>query len=158
MTLCSKSVILDLGISRIASNTQTMTAVGSVAWTAPEILRKEHYNEKVDVYSYGKQPLKATTIYFLKHSNIQGIVLWELFSGKEPYEGKGRVEAAIAVVTTGLRPPVYKDWSPDWVYLMQRYVTYTFTLPFTSLLRFPSPPPLPLPLFFHLQLLERVTR
>ena len=59
MTLCSKSVFLDLGISRIASNTQTMTAVGSVAWTAPEILRKEHYNEKVDVYSYGKQPIQS---------------------------------------------------------------------------------------------------
>ena len=51
----------DLGISRISSNTQTMTAVGSVAWTAPEILRKEHYNEKVDVYSYGNAILSTQT-------------------------------------------------------------------------------------------------
>jgi len=89
----------DLGISRIATTTQTMTSVGSVAWTAPEVLRKSHYNEKVDVYSYG-------------------VVLWEILSGAEPYEGLGRVEAAISVVTTGRRPAMQPEWDASWQNLM----------------------------------------
>ena len=96
--------ICDFGISRVSSHTETMTSVGSVAWSAPEVLRKEQYNQKVDVYSYG-------------------VVLWELVSLKEPYEGMGRVEAAIAVATNGLRPPIPVNdahhWKPEWVKLIK---------------------------------------
>jgi len=46
-------------------------------------------------------------------------VLWEILSGEEPYEGMGRVEAAIAVVTRGLRPPIDPQWQKEWVHLME---------------------------------------
>ena len=44
------------------------TKCGSPAWSAPEVLRGEAYNEKADVFSYG-------------------IVLWEVFSREHPYKG-----------------------------------------------------------------------
>lgn len=49
-----------------------------IAWTAPEILRHEPYNEKADIYSYG-------------------IVLWECLTGKIPYEDMSAMNAGIAV-------------------------------------------------------------
>lgn len=53
--------VADFGIARVKSNTSTMTTAGTVAWTSPEILRHETYNEKSDVYSFA-------------------IVLWEMLS------------------------------------------------------------------------------
>jgi serine/threonine protein kinase len=43
----------DFGLSRIKANNATMTRCGTVAWTAPEILKGIDYTEKSDVYSFG---------------------------------------------------------------------------------------------------------
>lgn len=44
----------DFGLSREWSADQTMTSgVGTLLWTAPEVLRGERYTEKADVYSFG---------------------------------------------------------------------------------------------------------
>ncbi|RHY63738.1 hypothetical protein DYB34_012260 [Aphanomyces astaci] len=44
----------DFGISRVASNDNTMTSnIGTVAWIAPEVLTGGHYSEKADIYSFG---------------------------------------------------------------------------------------------------------
>ncbi|EGC34101.1 hypothetical protein DICPUDRAFT_94884 [Dictyostelium purpureum] len=87
--------IADLGIARETSFTQTMTTIGTVAWTAPEILRHENYNQKADVYSYG-------------------IVLWELLTGEEPYEGIPPMNAGILVASKGLRPELPENCDPNW--------------------------------------------
>ncbi|GAM20267.1 hypothetical protein SAMD00019534_034420 [Acytostelium subglobosum LB1] len=87
--------IADLGIARETSFTQTMTTIGTVAWTAPEILRHESYNHKADVYSYG-------------------IVLWELLTGEEPYAGIPPMNAGILVASKALRPELPDTCDPNW--------------------------------------------
>ncbi|KAL4123943.1 hypothetical protein PRIC2_009787 [Phytophthora ramorum] len=46
--------VSDFGLSRETSFDETMTSgVGTLLWTAPEVLRGEHYSEKADIYSFG---------------------------------------------------------------------------------------------------------
>ncbi|GLI68714.1 hypothetical protein VaNZ11_013199 [Volvox africanus] len=47
--------ICDFGLSRIlaGNDVQSSSAVGHAFWMAPELLRAQPYDEKVDVYSYG---------------------------------------------------------------------------------------------------------
>ncbi|KAG3251811.1 hypothetical protein PI124_g3552 [Phytophthora idaei] len=48
-----RAKLSDFGLSRERSSDDTMTnGVGTLLWTAPEILRGEAYSEKADVYSY----------------------------------------------------------------------------------------------------------
>eukprot|EP01127_Copromyxa_protea_P019007 TRINITY_DN6092_c0_g1_i1.p1 TRINITY_DN6092_c0_g1~~TRINITY_DN6092_c0_g1_i1.p1 ORF type:complete len:781 (+),score=116.06 TRINITY_DN6092_c0_g1_i1:23-2344(+) len=81
--------ICDFGLSKIASeNIQTMTGnLGTVQWTAPEILQgSTHYNEAIDIYSFA-------------------IVLWELATGSIPYLETGWNPIQIAMrVVAGDRP------------------------------------------------------
>ena len=62
-----------------------MTGCGSVLWMAPEILRGQKYNEKVDVYSYG-------------------MCLLELVSCKVPWKGVSNNAEVPHKVTSGKRP------------------------------------------------------
>jgi mitogen-activated protein kinase kinase kinase 7 len=49
-----RAKLSDFGLSRERSFEETMTnGVGTLLWTAPEILRGEPYAEKADIYSYG---------------------------------------------------------------------------------------------------------
>jgi len=91
--------VADLGIAREASLTQTMTTIGTVAWTAPEILRHDPYNQQADVYSYG-------------------VVLWECITGKVPYDGIPPMNAGIMVAAHQLRPEIPADCDADWKHLM----------------------------------------
>ena len=60
--------ITDFGTSRvIGSHSTVMTVIGSCAWMAPEMIRNERCNDKVDVWSYG-------------------ILLWELLTQEVPYK------------------------------------------------------------------------
>lgn len=79
--------LADFGLSRLKDEDAGMTACGTPAWTAPEIVKLEQYDEKVDVYSFG-------------------IVLWELISREEPYKGQGGVQVAYMAVEQGLRPQI----------------------------------------------------
>lgn len=45
--------ICDFGMSRIQADDKIMTAVGTVQFAAPEVLKHERYNEKVDIFSFG---------------------------------------------------------------------------------------------------------
>ncbi|CAK4706057.1 unnamed protein product [Aphanomyces euteiches] len=79
----------DFGISRIRSNNETMTAgVGTVYWTAPEVLNGDRYSELADMYSFG-------------------CVLNELDTHDIPYAGmKGVTPMTVVqgVTVQGLRP------------------------------------------------------
>lgn len=49
------------GAGAYSIKTGTMTGCGSVLWMAPEILRGELYNEKIDIYSFGMTILEMVT-------------------------------------------------------------------------------------------------
>ena len=60
--------IADFGISTVRPTiTREMTCVGTPVYMAPEVLSKNKYSEKADVFSFA-------------------ILLWELFTGQRPYD------------------------------------------------------------------------
>jgi serine/threonine protein kinase len=69
----------DFGLSRHKDDLKKMTSnVGFLANIAPEVFKGEKYSEKADVFSFS-------------------IVLYELFTGKEPHEGYIRPNAHFLV-------------------------------------------------------------
>mmetsp|Transcript_6077 Transcript_6077/g.9349 ORF Transcript_6077/g.9349 Transcript_6077/m.9349 type:complete len:455 (+) Transcript_6077:33-1397(+) len=80
--------IADFGLARVKAESGVMTAeTGSYRWMAPEVIRHEKYNEKVDVYSFA-------------------LVVWEMLTGSMPFVGYTPVQAAMAVARQGTRPPI----------------------------------------------------
>jgi len=95
--------VSDFGLSRVMQETGgdgNLTACGTPAWTAPEIVRMEAYTDKVDVYSFG-------------------IILWELITRQEPYGGKRGVQIAYAAAEQGTRPPIPSFIPESYSKLMQ---------------------------------------
>ncbi|KAN0028998.1 hypothetical protein ACTFIV_010866 [Dictyostelium citrinum] len=64
-----------------------MTPVGTPCWTAPEVLRNDAYTEKADVFSFA-------------------IVLWEMVTREDPYQGMPTFQIVISVGQHKLRPIV----------------------------------------------------
>eukprot|EP01132_Coremiostelium_polycephalum_P006126 gene6126-7632_t len=62
-----------------------MTPVGTPCWTAPEVLRNDSYTEKADVFSFA-------------------IVLWEIVTREDPYQGMPTFQIVISVGQHKLRP------------------------------------------------------
>ncbi|CAL5192451.1 unnamed protein product [Lathyrus oleraceus] len=110
LTANQKSVKLaDFGLAREESVTEMMTAeTGTYRWMAPELYstvtlrqgEKKHYNNKVDVYSFG-------------------IVLWELLTNRMPFEGMSNLQAAYAAAFKQERPKIPDDVSPDLAFVIQ---------------------------------------
>ncbi|XP_027334524.1 serine/threonine-protein kinase HT1 isoform X1 [Abrus precatorius] len=110
LTENQKSVKLaDFGLAREESVTEMMTAeTGTYRWMAPELYstvtlrqgEKKHYNNKVDVYSFG-------------------IVLWELLTNRMPFEGMSNLQAAYAAAFKQERPNLPDDISPDLAFIIQ---------------------------------------
>ncbi|KDO19726.1 TKL protein kinase [Saprolegnia parasitica CBS 223.65] len=79
----------DFGISRERTLDETMTAgVGTIFWTAPEVLLGEHYSEMADIYSFG-------------------VVLCEIDTREAPYPNMKAVPQVTMVhriTNEGLRP------------------------------------------------------
>ncbi|MFN7130548.1 MAG: serine/threonine-protein kinase [Myxococcales bacterium] len=57
--------VCDFGLARIREDNATMTKCGTPAWIAPEVIKRERYTEKADIYSIG-------------------IVMWEVLTRKVP--------------------------------------------------------------------------
>ena len=47
-----KAVVSDFGLTKVKERAQMETRCGSPAWSAPEVLRGESYNESADVFRY----------------------------------------------------------------------------------------------------------
>ncbi|KAJ7978664.1 putative Protein kinase [Quillaja saponaria] len=94
--------VADFGVARVKSQTGIMTAeTGTYRWMAPEVIEHKPYDHKADVFSFA-------------------VVLWELLTGKLPYEYLTPLQAAVGVVQKGLRPTIPKHTHPKVVELLER--------------------------------------
>jgi len=78
----------DFGMSRQTeaedSAGVTQATVGPLKWMAPEAIAQGQYSKATDSFSFG-------------------VVMWEIITGQEPWQGISAVEAAIKIVTEGKR-------------------------------------------------------
>jgi len=74
---------------------------GTSRYMSPEVIRREHYNAKADVYSFG-------------------ILLWEMLSLSKPYGGMEGNEVKECVAHKGLRPKIPKEW-PSQIRMILKY-------------------------------------
>lgn len=80
--------ISDFGACRFIDNHSTkITVIGSYAWMAPELIRNDPCNDKVDVWSYG-------------------ILLWELLTQEEPYKNLNHAAIMFGVGSNKLQLPI----------------------------------------------------
>ncbi|XP_057490034.1 serine/threonine-protein kinase STY46-like isoform X1 [Actinidia eriantha] len=94
--------VADFGVARVQTPSGVMTAeTGTYRWMAPEVIEHKPYDRKADVFSFG-------------------IVLWELLTGKLPYEHLTPLQAAVGVVQKGLRPTIPRHTYPKMVELLER--------------------------------------
>ncbi|XP_077241358.1 serine/threonine-protein kinase STY46-like isoform X2 [Tasmannia lanceolata] len=93
--------VADFGVARFQNQEGAMTAeTGTYRWMAPEVINHQPYDQKADVFSFA-------------------IVLWELATGKIPYDNMTPLQAALGV-REGLRPMLPENVHPRLVDLMQR--------------------------------------
>jgi class 3 adenylate cyclase/tRNA A-37 threonylcarbamoyl transferase component Bud32 len=90
--------IADFGLARMKQENATMTRCGTPAWIAPEVVMRERYTEKADLYSLG-------------------MVMWEVATRKLPFAGENLAKTAVDVVE-GKRPPVPANAPKAYVALM----------------------------------------
>ncbi|KAG6774776.1 hypothetical protein POTOM_022145 [Populus tomentosa] len=94
--------VADFGVARVQDQSGVMTAeTGTYRWMAPEVIEHKPYDHKADVFSFG-------------------IVLWELLTGKLPYEHLSPLQAAVGVVHQGLRPSIPSHSHPKLAELLER--------------------------------------
>ncbi|DBA00609.1 TPA: hypothetical protein N0F65_007738 [Lagenidium giganteum] len=80
--------ITDFGLARVKAQIKTMTGnCGTTQWMAPEVLGSRPYTEKADVYSFG-------------------IVVWEVFTARCPFENLSQIQVALSVLNHDNRPRV----------------------------------------------------
>ncbi|KAK4477254.1 hypothetical protein RD792_016468 [Penstemon davidsonii] len=92
----------DFGVARVKAQTGVMTAeTGTYRWMAPEVIEHKPYDHKADIFSFG-------------------VVLWELLTGKLPYEYLTPLQAAVGVVQKGLRPTTPKNTHPKLAELLDK--------------------------------------
>ena len=80
--------VADFGIACLQNNAQTLTqdALGSVHYISPEQARGEHIDARSDIYS-------------------AGVVLYEMLTGRLPFEGDTAVSVAIQHLSSGPLAP-----------------------------------------------------
>ncbi|KAM0851650.1 hypothetical protein ACQ4PT_052327 [Festuca glaucescens] len=94
--------VADFGVARVKVQSGVMTAeTGTYRWMAPEVIEHKPYDHKADVFSFG-------------------ILMWELLTGKIPYEYLTPLQAAVGVVQKGLRPTIPKNAHAKLAELLQK--------------------------------------
>lgn len=83
----------DWGSARAVALTgaKSMTqGVGTACWLSPEVINNAHFSKSSDVYAFG-------------------IILWEVYTRQEIYEGLSAAQIIAKVAHEGLRPQVPRD-------------------------------------------------
>uniref|UniRef100_A0A3Q2WU68 Mitogen-activated protein kinase kinase kinase n=1 Tax=Haplochromis burtoni TaxID=8153 RepID=A0A3Q2WU68_HAPBU len=98
--------ITDFGLAREWHRTTKMSAAGTYAWMAPEVIRSSTFSKGSDVWSYG-------------------VLLWELLTGEVPFRGIDGLAVAYGVAMNKMALPIPSTcpepfarlmedcWSPD---------------------------------------------
>lgn len=94
--------VTDFGIAKAAtSNTVASSAMGSVHYISPEQARGGFSDERSDIYSLG-------------------ITLYEMLTGRVPFEGENNVTVALMHIQSEIIPP--REYYPDIPYGLERIV------------------------------------
>ncbi|XP_043672631.1 mitogen-activated protein kinase kinase kinase 11-like isoform X3 [Vespula pensylvanica] len=92
--------ITDFGLAREVYKTTRMSAAGTYAWMAPEVIKKSTFSKASDVWSYG-------------------VLLWELLTGETPYKGIDALAVAYGVAVNKLTLPIPSTCPQPWRCLME---------------------------------------
>ena len=92
--------ITDFGLARESANTTQMSAAGTYAWMAPEVIKNSTFSKASDVWSYG-------------------VMLWELLTGQTPYKGIDDLAIAYGVAVNKLTLPIPTTCPQQWKELME---------------------------------------
>ena len=92
--------ITDFGLARESSNTTRMSAAGTYAWMAPEVIKTSTFSKASDVWSYG-------------------VMLWELLTGETPYKGIDDLAIAYGVAVNKLTLHIPTTCPVQWKNLME---------------------------------------
>jgi len=92
--------ITDFGLAREVNHTTKISAAGTYAWMAPEVIKTSTFSKGSDVWSYG-------------------IVLWELLTGETPYKGINDMAIAYGVAMNKLNLHIPTTCPEDWRCLME---------------------------------------
>ncbi|XP_061599599.1 LOW QUALITY PROTEIN: mitogen-activated protein kinase kinase kinase 9 [Cololabis saira] len=92
--------ITDFGLAREWHRTTKMSAAGTYAWMAPEVIRSSTFSKGSDVWSYG-------------------VLLWELLTGEVPFRGIDSLAVAYGVAMNKLALPVPSTCPEPFARLMQ---------------------------------------
>nr|CAD7574057.1 unnamed protein product [Timema californicum] len=98
--------ITDFGLAREVYKTTRMSAAGTYAWMAPEVIKTSTFSKASDVWSYG-------------------VLLWELLTGETPYKGIDALAVAYGVAVNKLTLPIPSTCPQPWSQLMAGILTVT---------------------------------
>ncbi|XP_067901583.1 mitogen-activated protein kinase kinase kinase 21 isoform X1 [Heterodontus francisci] len=92
--------ITDFGLAREWHKTTKMSAAGTYAWMAPEVIKSSMFSKGSDVWSYG-------------------VLLWELLTGEVPYRGIDGLAVAYGVAVNKLTLPIPSTCPEPFTKLME---------------------------------------
>ncbi|RVE57586.1 hypothetical protein OJAV_G00217670 [Oryzias javanicus] len=92
--------ITDFGLAREWQRTTKMSAAGTYAWMAPEVIRASTFSKGSDVWSYG-------------------VLLWELLTGEVPFRGIDGLAVAYGVAMNKLSLPIPSTCPEPFARLME---------------------------------------
>ncbi|KAM6969181.1 mitogen-activated protein kinase kinase kinase 9 [Tautogolabrus adspersus] len=92
--------ITDFGLAREWHRTTKMSAAGTYAWMAPEVIRSSTFSKGSDIWSYG-------------------VLLWELLTGEVPFRGIDSLAVAYGVAMNKLALPIPSTCPEPFARLME---------------------------------------
>lgn len=119
-----------------------MSAAGTYAWMAPEVIKKSIFSKASDVW---RSVLGASYITLIVANRVlingiilplssihvryicsYGVLLWELLTGETPYKGIDALAVAYGVAVNKLTLPIPSTCPQPWRYLMEGMLSFRY--------------------------------